>query len=402
MKTVSRRRRALLVVENLPVPFNRRVWLEATTLARHGYEVSVICPKSSNATRAFEVLADVHIYRYSMPLEAGSGALGYLVEFSWCFMATAWLSLRVAAFGRGFDVLHACNPPDTFWLLGRFWRLFGVRYIFNHHDLAPEMFAAKFGRQAGFFYRALLWLERQSMATARAVITTNESYKRVAIERDGKKPEDVFIVRSGPALHELPVFPRDKIYFGGKEHLLVYLGEICKQDGVEYMVRAVKLLNEEFGRKDVRCLFVGGGPHQPVVKAYAEEVGIMDFCEFTGRIGDEDLCRILSSATLGIDPDPKNEWSDKSTMNKVIEYMYFGLPVVAFDLHETRVSAGAAGAYAEANSERDMARIIAELLDDPERRARMGELGRQRVREALAWDYSVAPLLAAYDRALSN
>jgi len=248
----------------------------------------------------------------------------------------------------------------------------------------------------------LLWLERQSMAASHAVITTNESYKSIAVERDGMKAEDLFIVRSGPRLGSLTVYPRDERYFAGKAHLLVYLGEICKQDGVDYMVRAVKLLREKLGRNDVHCLFIGGGPHQPAIKAYAEEQGIMDFAEFTGRISDEELCRILSSATLAIDPDPKNAWSDKSTMNKVIEYMYFGVPVVAFDLHETRVSAGEAGAYAEANSEHDMARVVSELLDDPERRAAMGELGKRRVREELAWDFSIPSLLAAYDHALAR
>ena len=232
------------------------------------------------------------------------------------------------------------------------------------------------------------------------VITTNESHKAIAQRRGGKRAEDVIVVRSGPDLGRLQVYPPDPTYRAGKRHLLVYLGEICKQDGVDFMVRAVKLLAETHGRTDFHVLFVGGGPHQAAIKAYAEAEGIMAYAGFTGRVSDDMLCRILSSATLGIDPDPKNPWSDKSTMNKVIEYMHFGLPVVAFDLHETRVSAAEAGAYAEANSEAALAAMVDTLLDAPDRIAAMGEAGIRRVRDVLAWNYSVAPLLAAYDRAM--
>ncbi len=389
-------RRILIVVENLPVPFDRRVWLEATTLARHGAVVSVICPKAKGFTKAYEVLEGVAIYRYTLPFEA-SGAFGFAAEFTWCFFATALLSVWIALFGRGFDVLHACNPPDTFWLLGRFWQLFGRRFIFDHHDLAPEMFAAKFGRESGWLHRGLRWLERRSMQAADVVITTNESHKRVAILRGGKRPGDVYVVRSGPDLERFRTYPADPSYSAGKPHLLVYLGEICKQDGVDYMVRAVKLLARE--RRDFHVMFVGGGPHQPAIRAYAAEQGLGDITHFTGRVSDEELCRILSSATLGIDPDPKTPWSNQSTMNKVIEYMFFGLPVVAFDLHETRVSANGAGVYAEANSEQALAAAIGDLLDDPARRSAMANAGQLRVRHLLAWEHSVGPLLAAYDHA---
>ena len=395
----SRPRRVLIVVENLPVPFDRRVWLEATTLARHGATVSVICPKAKGFTAGYQVLEDVAIYRYPLPFNP-AGALGFAAEFAWCFAATALLSLRVALWGRGFDVLHACNPPDTFWLLGRFWQLLGRRFIFDHHDLAPEMFSAKFGRDTGLLHRALLWLERRSMRTANVVITTNESHKRVAMLRGGRDADDVFVVRSGPDLARFKIHAPDESYRAGKPHLLVYLGEICPQDGVDHMVRAVKLLSQR--RDDFAVIFVGGGPHQPAIRAYAEAEGLGGIARFTGRVSDDELCRILSSATLGIDPDPKTPWSDQSTMNKVIEYMFFGLPVVAFDLHETRVSAGGAGCYAEANSDVALAAAIDALLDDPVLRATMGECGRRRVQETLAWDHSVAPLLAAYDQALAG
>jgi glycosyltransferase involved in cell wall biosynthesis len=393
---MSRSVRVLIMVENLPVPFDRRVWLEATTLTRHGYRVSVICPKGKGFDRGFEVLEGVRIHRYGLPVEGRGGRLGFFAEFLWSFLMTAWLSLRVAVTGPGFDVIQACNPPDTFWLIGRFWKLFGCRFIFDHHDLSPEMYAVKFGRADGFLYQALLWLERRTFRTADVVIATNESHRTVAVSRGGVSPDAVYVVRSGPDTRRFRAYPPEPRYLDGKRHLLVYLGEMCEQDGVDYLVRAVKLLRDQLGRTDFRCLFVGGGPHQPEIKAYAEAQGIMDVAAFTGTVSDEELCRILSTATIGIDPDPKNPWSDKSTMNKIIEYLYFGLPVVAFDLHETRISAGDAAVYAEANSELAMARAVSLLLDDPDRRAAMSELGRARVRDTLAWNHSEAPLLAAY------
>lgn len=399
MKSASRR--ILIIVQNLPVPFDRRVWLEATTLARNGYTVSVICPKAKGFNKSHEILEGIHIYRYGLPIDA-QGALGYVIEFLYCWLATALLSLKVAFSGPGFDVIQACNPPDTFWALALLWRPFGKKFVFDHHDLSPEMYGAKFEKTGGFVYNALLWLERRSFRAADLVITTNESHKQIAQDRGGKQAADVYVVRSGPDLSRFRAYPKDPSYARGKRHLLVYLGEMCKQDGVDHLVRAVKHLRDACGRNDFFCLFVGGGPHQPAIEQYAREADIMDVAAFTGRVSDEELCRILSSATLGIDPDPKNPWSDKSTMNKVIEYMYFGLPVVAYDLHETRVSAGAAGVYAAPNQEAELATAISSLLDQQEMRDRMGDFARKRVHGSLAWDHSVPVLLAAYERAFSG
>jgi glycosyltransferase involved in cell wall biosynthesis len=397
----DRRRRVLIVVQNLPVPFDRRVWLEATTLTKAGYCVSVICPKAKGFTASREMLEDVDIYRYGVPVDA-QGVVGFVGEFAWCFLATFFLSLRVALTGRGFDVLHVCNPPETYWPLAWFWRLFGRRFIFDHHDLSPEMFSVKFGEDRSVLHRALLFMERMTFKAADIVITTNDSHKEIAIRRGGKRPEDIFVVRSGPELSRFRRYDADRTWHRGTRHLLVYLGEICKQDGVDHLVRAVKILREDCGRTDFHCVFIGGGPHQPAIVGYAEEIGVADLCTFTGRVSDELLCRILSSADVAVDPDPKNAWSDKSTMNKVVEYMYFGLPIVSYDLRETRVSASDASLYAVPNSEAALAGSIEHLLSDPALRTRMGETGSRRVREALAWDYSVPPLLAAYDRAFAS
>ena len=390
-------RRVLIIVQNLPVPFDRRVWLEATTLRRAGYDVSVICPKAKGFTRSYERLEGVHIHRYTIPIDA-RGSLGFVAEFLWCFVRTLMKTVRIAVRGPGFDVIHACNPPETYWLIGLLWRPFGKRFLFDHHDLSPEMYAAKFGKSTGALFSGLMFLEQMTFRTADVVITTNESHRQVALDRGNVRADDVFIVRSGPDLSRLNTYPPDPAWRKGKTHLLVYLGEMCVQDGVDYLIRAVGTLRDELGRDDIHCVLVGGGPHQQAMREYAEEQGVAELCTFTGRVSDEALCHILSSADVAVDPDPKTPWSDKSTMNKIMEYMFFGLPIVSFDLVETRASALDAAVYAPANDHREMARRIACLLDDPERRTSMGTYGQKRVREALAWEYSEPRLLAAYQR----
>jgi glycosyltransferase involved in cell wall biosynthesis len=394
-------RRVLIVVQNLPVPFDRRVWLEATTLARAGHGVSVICPKMKGFNRGYEELEGVAIHRYPLPI-SGASKLGFIAEFLWCFVATALLSVRVAL-GRGFDVLHVCNPPETYWPLAMVWHLFGKRFIFDHHDLSPEMYAVKFGgNTTGLVSRALLWLERMTFREADLVVTTNESHKEIAVRRGRKRPEDVYVVRSGPSLDRFKIYPPDPAWRKGARFLLVYLGEICEQDGVDHMVRAVKHLTGTLGFSDVHAVFVGGGPHQAAIKRYAAEIGVADYCTFTGRVSDDDLCRILSSADIAIDPDPKNDWSNQSTMNKIIEYMYFGLPIVCYDLKEARVSADAAALYVEPNDDGALARGVFRLIGDPKKRQTMRDFGMERLRTKLAWEFSIPPLLAAYDKAFQT
>lgn len=396
MASAGNGRRVLIIVQNLPVPFDRRVWLEATSLTEAGYSVSVVCPKAKGYNTSFETLEGVDIYRYDLPIDA-QGALGFVMEFAWCFIRSFMKSVRIAVSGRGFDIIHACNPPETFWLLGWFWRIFGKRFLFDHHDLSPEMYAAKFEREDGLMYRGLLFLERMTFKTADVVITTNESHKKIAQDRGGMAADDVYVVRSGPDVSRFKVYDPDPSWKNGKPFAIVYLGEMCKQDGVDHLVRAVKILRDDLGRNDVHAVFVGGGPEQPLLKEYADEQGVGDICTFTGRVSDEDLCRILSSADVAVDPDPKSDWSDKSTMNKIMEYMFFGLPIVSYDLTEHRVSAQDAAIYAESNSEAALAEEVAKLLDDPETRKRMSEYGSSRVREKLVWQHSVPPLLSAYD-----
>jgi len=398
MSSISEKRRVLYVLQGLPVPFDRRAWLHATTLAARGYTVSFICPKGRGFDLSREERDGVDIYRYWRPVE-GEGKLAFIAESLWCFCATLLLSLRVALVGRGFDILHICNPPEIYWPIAWLWRAFGKVFIWDHRDLSPELAAAKFGAGDGAIMSLLLLLERLSFRAAQIVVATNESYKKIAIERGGKRAEDVFIVRSAPSLAKFRLYEPDPSFKQGKPHLVLYLGEMGPQDGVDNLVRALKALRDELGRGDFHCVLIGGGTYQPSVAAYAEELGVADLCTFTGIVSDEVLCRILSSGDVAIDPLPKNGWSDRSTMNKVLEYMFFGLPIVVGELAEARVSADAAALYVEPGNARAMAVGIAALLDDPARREQMGEFGRHRLRAALAFEYSVPNLLAAYDAA---
>jgi glycosyltransferase involved in cell wall biosynthesis len=396
MASAGNGKRVLIVVQNLPVPFDRRVWLEATTLRSHGYTVSVICPKAKGFSAPYEVLEGVHIHRYALPFEA-RGALGFVGEFAWCFLATLFKSVKVA-WRHGFDVIHACNPPDTYWVLGLLSRPFGKRFVFDHHDLSPEMYEAKFERPSRVVHAALRFLEWCSFRVADVAIATNESYKQVAVDRCSMPRDRIFTVRSGPDLGRLRRYAPDLALKARRDKLVVYLGEMCKQDGVEYLLRALEILRESGRGDDVFTVLVGGGPHQEEVGRYAGELGLGDATRFTGRVSDDELCRILSSADVAVDPDPKTPWSDKCTMNKIVEYMYFGLPIVCFDLTEHRVSAGDAALYVAPNQEQALADALRQLLDDPAMRERMSRIGRARVETKLAWQYSIPPLLEAYDR----
>jgi glycosyltransferase involved in cell wall biosynthesis len=394
----SEGRRVLIIVQNLPVPFDRRVWLEATTLAAAGYHVSVICPKAKGFTRSRETREGVDIYRYRLPFDP-QGKLGFIGEFVWCWLMTALLSVRVALWGKGFHVMQACNPPETYWALAWLWRPLGIRFLFDHHDLSPEMYAVKFGQDGGMLYRGLLWLERMTFRTADAVICTNETYRAMAVTRGQCAVDEIVVVRSGPDLNRFVRLSADPALRGGKRFSLVYLGEMCLQDGVEHLVRAAALLRHRWGREDVHVTFIGDGPQAAVVEELARRCLPADAYTFTGRVSDDRaLSRLLSSADLAVIPDPPNAYSDKCTMNKVMEYMFFGLPMVGYRLRENAVSAGPAAAYAEEHSDEALARVIHDLLNDPERRQRMSEAGICRVRDALAWHHSVPHLLRAYDR----
>jgi glycosyltransferase involved in cell wall biosynthesis len=387
-------RRVLFLVENLPSPFDRRVWQQATTLAAHGVQVSIVCPTGKGFEAHEEHVEGIRILRYDLPTEA-EGALGYLVEYS----AALWHSFRLAFKVRregGFDVVHACNPPDLLFLVGGFFkRLDGTKFLFDHHDINPELYEAKFGRR-DFFWKLMCAFERWTFRTADVSIATNESYRRIALERGGMDPARVFVVRSGPKLDRLRIVPPVPALRRGRAHLVGYVGVMGKQEGIEYLLQAARHIVHDLGRRDVHFGLVGGGTSLEEMKALASTLGVAEHVTFTGRVPDEDLLAMLNTADVCVNPDVANEMNDKSTMNKIMEYMALAKPIVQFDLTEGRFSAQEASLYAARNDARDLASKIVELLDDPERRRRMGEFGRRRVEQELEWRYEVPKLLAAY------
>ncbi|WP_338758422.1 glycosyltransferase family 4 protein [Massilia sp. METH4] len=392
-------RRVLILVENLPSPFDRRVWQEATTLHANGYEVSIICPTGKGYESRYEEIDGIHIYRYKLPLEA-EGAKGYAIEYSAALFHTFRLAWKVL-FQRGFDVIHACNPPDLLFLIGGFFKLtMGKKFLFDHHDINPELYEAKFGRR-DFFYKLMVLFERWSFKTSDVSIATNESYKRIAIERGGMDPNKVYVVRSGPKLDRLRVLPPVEALKKGKRYLVGYVGVMGAQEGIDLLLEAAKYLIVDMGRKDVHFGLVGGGTSLDQMRALAVKMGIADHVTFTGRVPDQDLLEMLNTSDVCVNPDVANDMNDKSTMNKIMEYMALGKPIVQFDLAEGKVSAQEASLYANKNDPVDMAKKIAELLDDPARRARMGEYGRHRVVNELEWQYEAPKLLAAYERLYS-
>lgn len=395
---MTRRGRALILVEDLPVPFDRRVWSEARTLRDAGWRVSVICPKGDSARRWHERIDGIEIFRYPLPTTA-AGLLSHLAEYAVALPATLFLAL-LARGRRRFHVVHACNPPDFFFPIGLLFKALGSAFIYDQHDLSPELHVAQGGRPGGIVHRFLLWAERRTYRAADAVIATNETYRRRAIERGSVPAERVFVVRSSPDPARIhPVEPEAGLK-GGRPHLVAYLGTMGPQDGVDLFVEAARQVLERLPGQ-VKFIAMGGGNQLDALQALVVEQGLAADVTFTGRVPDELVRQVLSTADVAVSPDPANGFNEYCTMNKTLEYMATGTPVVAFDLAETRASAGDAAVYATPNDPAELASLIAELLADPARRAEMGRIGRERIVGPLSWQVSARSLLAAYDAALS-
>lgn len=389
-------RRVLIIIENLPLPFDRRAWHQATTLKDSGYEVSVICPTGKGHWRKFEVCDGVHIYRHNLPVDA-AGAMGYVLEYGAALFWQFVLAWRVFL-TRGFDAIQACNPPDNIFLIGGFFKfVFRRKFIFDHRDINPELYEAKFGRRDRL-YALLVALERWTYRCADVVIATNESYRKIAIERGGVDADRIFIVRSGPRLDKFKIMPPVPALKRGRKYLVGYVGVMGQQEGLHLVLEAVRHIVHDMGRKDIHFGLVGDGPALESLKRLAAEINVAEYVTFTGRVPDKELLEMLNTADLCVNSDEYNEMNDKSTMNKIMEYMALGKPIVQFDLTEGRVSAQDASVYARPNDAIDMAEKIVALLDDPEERARMGAFGRRRIEDELAWTYEVPKLLAAYDK----
>ena len=388
--------RVLIIVQNLPVPFDRRVWLECQALVAAGYQVSVVCPKGKGDP-PHEIIDTVELYKYR-PYAPGGSKVGFIAEYAYSFFATAWLTLKSRRKGR-FAVMQACNPPDIFWPIALILRwLDGTKFVFDHHDLCPELFQSRFPHGPKLPYRGLRALERRTHRTADHVIATNDSYRDIAISRSGKAPGDVTVVRTGPNPDKLQRGAPEPELRRGRRFLAAYIGVMGPQDGVDIVVRAADIVVREMGRTDIAFTLIGSGDCFDELVALRDELELTRHVEFTGRVPDELVKRILSTADLGLSPDPKNPLNDVSTMNKTMEYMAFELPVVAFDLRETRVSAGDAAVYAEPNDIRDYAQAIVGLIDDADRRAELGKLGRVRVEEELAWPHQERAYIGVYER----
>jgi len=390
-------RKVLIIVENLPVPFDRRVWQEATTLQRAGATVSVICPTGKGYDKRYEQISGVHIYRHPLPPE-GNGAIGYALEYSAALFWQTVLSWTIL-FRHGFDVIQGCNPPDLVFLIAWPFKLMGKRYIFDHHDINPELYIAKFNRQ-DFFWRLMLLLERWNFASADVVISTNDSYRHIAHTRGRKHADDTFVVRSGPDLSRLRLVPPVPLRKRGHRYLVGYVGVMGEQEGIDLLLEAAEHIVFAMGRSDVAFCLVGGGPSLAALKQLAHDKGLDPHVEFVGRAPDDVLFEVLSTADVCVNPDRVNPMNDLSTMNKVLEYMAFGKAQVQFEVREGRHSAGEAAVYAKCNDPVDFAEKILALLADPDRCAQMGRIGRQRIENELSWEHQRAPLMAAYQRAL--
>jgi glycosyltransferase involved in cell wall biosynthesis len=382
----------LIIVENLPVPFDRRVWQEANTLIENGAKVSIICPKMKGYTKSYETINGIEIYRHSLPLEA-KGASGYLLEYSIALFWEFFLSLKIF-FKKKFHVIQGCNPPDLIFLVALFYKLFGVKYVFDHHDINPELYIAKYNKK-GFFYKFLLLTERLTFATANYSIATNESYKEIAIRRGKMPKEKVQVVRSGPKLDRLKLGSGNEKYKKGRTFLTGYVGVIGEQEGLDLLLESIKFITT--ARNDVQFAIIGGGTDLEKIKQQATQMNLDDYVDFYGRVDDEAMVDILNTADVCVNPDRPTEMNNLSTMNKIMEYMALKKPIVQFDLKEGRLSAMGASLYADNTSIEDFAKKIMWLLDNPEERKIMGDFGYNRVVNELSWNFESQKLINFYN-----
>lgn len=390
-------KRVLIIVENLPVPRDFRVWKEACSLRNAGYEVTVLCPRAKGYDKGYEFIDEVHIYRHPTAQE-GHGSWGYVREYSyalfWEFLYSWWIYLR-----RGFHVIQACNPPDDIFMVALPFKLLGVKYIFDHHDVNPELYLSKYGKE-DLFYRIQVWLEKMTFRCSDVVMSTNNSYREIAIARGGKSEDDVFVVRNGPKPEMFKAVSPNPELKRGKRYLVGYVGVMNSQEGLDILLDVASHI-KGLGRRDVYFTCVGGGPELASLRKMTQEKQLEDMVTFTGYVPDAELVEILSTADVCVNPDRPCPMNSMSTMIKILEYMCLSKPIVQFEGTEGRFSAQGASLYSS-DQAADFAEKILWLLDHPEERERMGRFGRTRIEKELAWEYSVKNLLAAYERAFSK
>lgn len=407
----TKNNRILMLVEN-PFPADTRVRNEVYKLKEAGYLVSVVAVRHFPGEKTREMVNGINVYRVprldlfsksdsnqnrlKTQLYRVTSAIGYISEYFYLTAACLLLSFYIAL-KEGFDAIHIHNPPNTLFIIGLLHKLFGKKFVFDHHDLGPELFLSRYNLNGGFLHKLLLLEEKLCLRCADMVIATNQSYKEIDVKRGKKKPEQIFVVRNGPNLNEMRlVSPDEELQKMGKS-ILVYIGFMGPQDGVDYLLRSIHYLVNELQRRDFYCVIIGRGDAVEDLKKLCDDLKLNDFVRFTGRIPREDLLRYLSTADICLDPNPSSPLNDVSTWIKVMEYMSLGKPIVSFDLKETRHSAQEAAVYVTPNSEKDFAKAVRHLMDHPEERIKRGEYGRKRVREELAWDHVSKNLLAAYE-----
>lgn len=386
----------LIIIENLPAPFDRRVWQEATTLKENGAEVSIICPKMKGYDKSFEVIEEIEIYRHS--LKEGKGAIGYLIEYSQAIFWELFLAFKIF-FKKKFHVIHGCNPPDLIFLTAVLFKPFGVKYVFDHHDINPELYISKFEKK-GFFYKLMLLFEKLTFKAANFSIATNESYKKIAINRGGMPKKNVQVIRSGPKLDRLKLIPPVKKLKKGKKYLIGYIGVIGEQEGLDLLLQSAKHIISK--RNDVHFGIVGGGTYLEEIKQLCSEMNLSQYFDFYGRVDDQTMLKVLNTADVCVNPDKPTAMNNLSTMNKIMEYMALKKPIVQYDLKEGRFSAQESSLYANNTDPIDFAEKIIFLLDNDNIRHKMGEIGYDRVINELSWEFESSKLVDFYRRILFN
>jgi glycosyltransferase involved in cell wall biosynthesis len=408
--------RILMMVENY-FPQDTRVKNEADLLTSAGYHVSVIALRRKGQPRR-EIVDGIEVYRVprlelfrktSTANLSGAGlfllklraSLGYLTEYSYftvaCLLVASYVFVR-----RGFDVIHAHNPPDTLFVVAIPFKLLGKKFVFDHHDLCPELYRSRYKTQEGFYTGLLRLFERCSLKLADIAIATNESYKKVQTGRAHKNPRDVFVVRNGPnRMRMTPAAPNTRLR-GMNKSILCYVGSLNPQDGVDYLLRSLRHLLCDLKRSDFHCVIMGTGDSLEDLRDLAGKLQLNSCVELTGFVSDEDLQANLAAADICVDPDPSSALNDVSTWIKVMEYMASAKPIVTFDLKETRFSAQDAAIYVEPNNETEFAEAIAQLMEQPELQKKMGAYGRRRVEDELQWAKVGKNLLTAYETLLTE
>lgn len=387
----------VIVVENLPVPLDRRVWQESEALRDAGYDVTVICPQMRGYHAPRERIDGIEIRRHWIAKEAGSFA-GFLAEYASALWGELFLLVQLWR-ERPFQCIHLCNPPDLLFLVAWPFRLLGVRVIYDVHDLWPEMFEAKFGGRGPAYWLVRL-AERCTLALAHVVLATNESVRQIVLARGHRRESDVFVVRTSPKIGNVNRAP-DSSLKKNRQFLVGYVGVMGDADGVEHLIRTAAEIVHRLGRTDVHFLLMGTGPEYARLVDQRDALSLGPFVDMPGRVSDEFLFTALATIDLGVSVDPKNSYNDHCTMNKVLEYMAFGKAQVMFDLIEGRASAGDASAYVSSGNVPALAAEILRLLKNSAERGNMGAVGKARLQEILGWERSVENLLAAYRRALA-